>query len=48
MPSRGISIRAMESIRYRVIEMQWNEVLEEIEKSKAFFQVEISLFIVDL
>uniref|UniRef100_A0A6N2N7Z0 DEAD/DEAH-box helicase domain-containing protein n=1 Tax=Salix viminalis TaxID=40686 RepID=A0A6N2N7Z0_SALVM len=39
MPSRGISIRAMESIRYRVIEMQWNEVLEEIEKSKAFFQI---------
>ncbi|KAJ6288001.1 hypothetical protein OIU76_025411 [Salix suchowensis] len=39
MPSRGISIRAMESIRHGVIEMQWNEVLEETEKSKAFFQI---------
>ncbi|KAJ6359023.1 hypothetical protein OIU76_000687 [Salix suchowensis] len=39
MPSRGISIRAIESIRHGVIDMQWNEVLEEIEKSKAFFQI---------
>ncbi|KAJ6765133.1 ATP-DEPENDENT HELICASE HRQ1 [Salix koriyanagi] len=39
MPSRGISIRAMESIRHGVIEMQWNEVLEETEISKAFFQI---------
>ncbi|XP_011014685.1 PREDICTED: putative ATP-dependent helicase hrq1 isoform X4 [Populus euphratica] len=38
MPSRGISIRAIESTRYRVIDMQRNEVLEEIEESKAFFQ----------
>ncbi|XP_061955871.1 uncharacterized protein LOC133677772 isoform X10 [Populus nigra] len=39
MPSRGISIRAIESTRYRVIDMQRNEVLEEIEESKAFFQI---------
>ncbi|KAJ6765135.1 ATP-DEPENDENT HELICASE HRQ1 [Salix koriyanagi] len=39
MPSCGISIRAIESIRHGVIDMQWNEVLEEIEKSKAFFQI---------
>jgi DEAD/DEAH box helicase domain-containing protein len=40
MPSRGISIRAIEPTRYRVIDMHRNEVLEEIEENKAFFQVE--------
>ncbi|KAH9722330.1 UBQ helicase-c and DEAD-like helicase domain-containing protein [Citrus sinensis] len=39
MPSHTISIRAIESERYEVIDMQSNEVLEEIEESKAFFQV---------
>ncbi|XP_061955874.1 ATP-dependent helicase hrq1 isoform X13 [Populus nigra] len=44
MPSRGISIRAIESTRYRVIDMQRNEVLEEIEESKAFFQFNVIPF----
>ncbi|KAK3011917.1 hypothetical protein RJ639_013010 [Escallonia herrerae] len=39
MPSHAISIRAIESERYKVIDKQKNEVLEEIEESKAFFQV---------
>ncbi|CAN1796234.1 Uncharacterized ATP-dependent helicase YprA [Linum perenne] len=39
MPSRGISIRAIETIKYRVMDTQRNELLEEIEESKAFFQV---------
>ncbi|KAM7471215.1 hypothetical protein LguiA_009398 [Lonicera macranthoides] len=39
MPSRGVSIRAIETERYKVIDMQKNVVLEEIEESKAFFQV---------
>ncbi|GMH17030.1 hypothetical protein Nepgr_018871 [Nepenthes gracilis] len=39
MPSHAISIRAIESERYKVIDMQNNEVIEEIEESKAFFQV---------
>ncbi|CAN1796233.1 Uncharacterized ATP-dependent helicase YprA [Linum perenne] len=38
MPSRGISIRAIETIKYRVMDTQRNELLEEIEESKAFFQ----------
>ncbi|KAK3013340.1 hypothetical protein RJ639_009552, partial [Escallonia herrerae] len=38
MPSRAISIRAIESERYKVIDKRKNEVLEEIEESKAFFQ----------
>ncbi|XP_022728829.1 uncharacterized protein LOC111284419 isoform X3 [Durio zibethinus] len=39
MPSRLISIRAIEAERYIVIDTQLNETLEEIEESKAFFQV---------
>ncbi|XP_039057043.1 uncharacterized ATP-dependent helicase YprA isoform X2 [Hibiscus syriacus] len=38
-PSRSISIRAIEAERYVVIETQSNETLEEIEESRAFFQV---------
>uniref|UniRef100_A0A803N367 Uncharacterized protein n=1 Tax=Chenopodium quinoa TaxID=63459 RepID=A0A803N367_CHEQI len=37
-PSRSISIRAIESEKYKVIDKN-NEVLEEIEESRAFFQV---------
>ncbi|GMQ11009.1 hypothetical protein CsSME_00053793 [Camellia sinensis var. sinensis] len=39
MPSRNVSIRAIETEKYKVIDKQKNEVLEEIEESKAFFQV---------
>ncbi|XP_021674858.2 uncharacterized protein LOC110660749 isoform X3 [Hevea brasiliensis] len=39
MPSHGISIRAIETVRYSVIDKKQNKVLEEIEESKAFFQV---------
>ncbi|CAH1422386.1 unnamed protein product [Lactuca virosa] len=39
IPSRGVSIRAIESERYKVIDMKNDQVLEEIEESKAFFQV---------
>ncbi|XP_020537574.1 uncharacterized ATP-dependent helicase YprA isoform X2 [Jatropha curcas] len=39
IPSHGISIRAIETVRYRVVDRNGNEVLEEIEESKAFFQV---------
>ncbi|KAJ8553743.1 hypothetical protein K7X08_024421 [Anisodus acutangulus] len=39
MPSSAISIRAIETERYKVIDIQKNELLEEIEESKAFFQV---------
>ncbi|KAJ8772204.1 hypothetical protein K2173_027381 [Erythroxylum novogranatense] len=39
MPSRGISIRAIENVRYRVTDIEKKEVLEEIEESRAFFQV---------
>ncbi|XP_074316477.1 uncharacterized protein LOC141652775 isoform X2 [Silene latifolia] len=38
-PSRAISIRAIESEKYKVTDGQSNEVLEEIEESRAFFQV---------
>ncbi|CAN0876969.1 ATP-dependent helicase HRQ1 [Linum grandiflorum] len=38
-PSRGVGIRAIENIRYKVIDTQQNKLLEEIEESKAFFQV---------
>ncbi|KAL1070688.1 hypothetical protein V6Z11_D11G040300 [Gossypium hirsutum] len=38
-PSRSISIRAIEAERYIVIDKQLNETLEEIEESRAFFQV---------
>ncbi|XVE54657.1 hypothetical protein DITRI_Ditri03aG0099700 [Diplodiscus trichospermus] len=39
MPSRSISIRAIEAERYIVIDKKLNETLEEIEESRAFFQV---------
>ncbi|XP_055826142.1 uncharacterized protein LOC129894460 isoform X2 [Solanum dulcamara] len=39
MPSTAISIRAIETERYKVIDIQKNELLEEIEESKTFFQV---------
>ncbi|XP_016545610.2 uncharacterized ATP-dependent helicase YprA isoform X2 [Capsicum annuum] len=38
-PSSAISIRAIETERYKVIDIQKNELLEEIEESRAFFQV---------
>ncbi|KAG6530731.1 hypothetical protein ZIOFF_004489 [Zingiber officinale] len=38
MPSRAVTIRAVETIKYKVVECLSNEVLEEIEESKAFFQ----------
>ncbi|OMO52842.1 hypothetical protein CCACVL1_29059 [Corchorus capsularis] len=39
MPSRSISIRSIETERYIVIDKEENETLEEIEESRAFFQV---------
>lgn len=39
MPSRLVSIRAIETERYKVVDQRQNEVLEEIEESTAFFQV---------
>lgn len=44
MPSRSVSIRAIEAERYKVVDQRRNEVLEEIEESKAFFQV-IAVFV---
>ncbi|XP_057804983.1 uncharacterized protein LOC131020283 isoform X2 [Salvia miltiorrhiza] len=38
-PSSAVSIRAIETVRYKVIDKINDEVLEEIEESKAFFQV---------
>ncbi|CAA0820868.1 Unknown protein [Striga hermonthica] len=38
-PSSAVNIRSMERVRYKVIDKLKNEVLEEIEESKAFFQV---------
>lgn len=40
MPSRSVSIRAIEIEKYKVIDKQKNELLEEIEESRAFFQVD--------
>ncbi|ESW10374.1 hypothetical protein PHAVU_009G203700 [Phaseolus vulgaris] len=39
LPSHAVNIRAIENVRYSVIDQKKNEVLEEIEESKAFFQV---------
>nr|XP_043614389.1 uncharacterized ATP-dependent helicase YprA [Erigeron canadensis] len=39
MPSHAVSIRAIEAERYRIIDMKNDKVLEEVEESKAFFQV---------
>jgi DEAD/DEAH box helicase domain-containing protein len=38
-PSQTISIRAIEHDKYKVIDKLNNRLLEEIEESKAFFQV---------
>ncbi|KAL9156100.1 hypothetical protein ABFS82_09G050400 [Erythranthe guttata] len=38
-PSGAVHIRAIETVRYSVVDKIKNEVLEEIEESKAFFQV---------
>ncbi|KAK9105190.1 hypothetical protein Scep_022034 [Stephania cephalantha] len=38
-PSRAVSLRAIESEKYKVIDHKRNEVLEEIEESRAFFQI---------
>ncbi|RAL41651.1 hypothetical protein DM860_008833 [Cuscuta australis] len=39
IPSNIVNVRAIEIERYQVIDKQKNEVLEEIEESRAFFQV---------
>ncbi|XP_061350533.1 uncharacterized protein LOC133295696 isoform X2 [Gastrolobium bilobum] len=39
LPSHVVNIRAIESVRYSVIDQKRKKVLEEIEESKAFFQV---------
>ncbi|KAG6675366.1 hypothetical protein I3842_15G097700 [Carya illinoinensis] len=39
MPTHSVSIRAIENVRYEVIDQRRDEVLEEIEESKVFFQV---------
>ena len=39
MSSYSVSIRAIETEKYQVIDKRRNEILEEIEESKAFFQV---------
>ncbi|KAL3535563.1 hypothetical protein ACH5RR_004024 [Cinchona calisaya] len=39
-PLNAVSIRAIETERYKVIDKQTNEVLEEIEESRTFFQVQ--------
>ncbi|XP_024970556.1 uncharacterized protein LOC112509694 isoform X2 [Cynara cardunculus var. scolymus] len=39
MPSHAVSLRAIEAERYKVIDIKSDQVLEEIEESKAFFQV---------
>lgn len=44
LPSRAVNIRAIETVRYSVIDKKKNEVLEEIEESKAFFQVLTSTY----
>ncbi|PIA57639.1 hypothetical protein AQUCO_00600395v1 [Aquilegia coerulea] len=38
-PSYGVSIRAIETEKYEVIDKETNKCIEEIEESKAFFQV---------
>jgi hypothetical protein len=44
MPSHSVSIRAIENVRYEVIDQRNDEVLEEVEESKAFFQGSKALF----
>lgn len=38
-PSHAVSIRAIEKEKYKVVDKQKSEVIEEIEESRAFFQV---------
>ncbi|XP_075479197.1 uncharacterized protein LOC142520108 isoform X2 [Primulina tabacum] len=38
-PSAVVNVRAIETVRYKVTDKMKNEVLEEIEESRAFFQV---------
>lgn len=38
-PSQGVSIRAISPDKYTVINQATNEVIEEVEESKAFFEV---------
>jgi len=42
-PSQAVSIRAIEHDKYKVIDKLNNRLLEEIEESKAFFQVRLSV-----
>ncbi|XP_062159413.1 uncharacterized protein LOC133866791 isoform X4 [Alnus glutinosa] len=39
MPSHSVSIRSIENVRYEVLDQRNDEVLEEVEESKAFFQI---------
>jgi hypothetical protein len=39
MPSHSVSIRSIENVRYEVLDQRNDKVLEEVEESKAFFQV---------
>jgi DEAD/DEAH box helicase domain-containing protein len=45
LPSHAVNIRAIETVRYSVIDQKKNDVLEEIEESKAFFQVLTSTYV---
>ncbi|CAM6099284.1 unnamed protein product [Calypogeia fissa] len=38
-PSQGVSIRAIDTEKYKIIDLGTNEIIEEVEESKAFFQV---------
>ena len=38
-PSQGVSIRAISPEKYTVIDQATNEVIEEVEENKAFFEV---------
>lgn len=38
-PTKKVSIRAMETVRYGIMEKRSKDLLDEIEESKAFFQV---------
>jgi hypothetical protein len=41
-PSQSVSIRAIDAERYKIIDLDKNDVIEEVEESKAFFQVRVS------
>lgn len=42
-PSQGVSIRAISPEKYTVINQATNEVIEEVEENKAFFEVFLCL-----